>query len=557
MARLVYHDANGQQRMVILSAHAPEATVGRLPTCTIVTALPTVSRQHCRFVFTEGGCEVHDLSSRSGTTLNGRPIARGMLRSGDRVLCGEFEVTFADDQSLKTTPMELPGGLAAMGARVVAELSFVDRAGWRQNVVVGPELRTATIGRTDDCELQTLDGSVSRLHARIVAMDGFVEVVDLDSANRTFVNDAPISRQALKDGDRLRCGAFEVKVRILGPTGGASAGDASGGVKGTLRLGVNAAAPYPELVVTGQHRAVVSPPPIPALPRPVLHDVHGLEAQNAALAEQVRTLSADKEREQEKLQVVVDAYRDRYNALADQSDQQRDVIDQLRDAHERTTSRALELELEVDQSRNRLETHQRELRLSESRTIDLQAQVGRLERELKEAHHGLDLHAFKLNRSAEELAHLQQLLNDQGGAHELWEADLERLKAVLDAKEFELAARDRELENLRAAAPPSDTPSPPQASPQTMRDLVQFRNNLRSVQDGVRKLQTTFDHVTRHHPAALARATADGCDPELDLLFDELNLLLDASADLATRLRHDLRPPLAEPPPTHRPSKGT
>jgi diguanylate cyclase (GGDEF)-like protein len=62
------------------------------------------------------------------------------------------------------------------------------------------------IGRETDCDICADDNSVSRHHARVeLGSDGY-HVVDLNSTNGTFVNDASIAKARLKDGDYLRVG---------------------------------------------------------------------------------------------------------------------------------------------------------------------------------------------------------------------------------------------------------------------------------------------------------------------------------------------------------------
>src|SRR5262249_41783961 len=62
------------------------------------------------------------------------------------------------------------------------------------------------IGRDDDCTINVVHPSVSRRHARVEAdVDGFY-VVDLQSTNGTYINDLPVSRAKLNDGDYLRVG---------------------------------------------------------------------------------------------------------------------------------------------------------------------------------------------------------------------------------------------------------------------------------------------------------------------------------------------------------------
>jgi len=65
------------------------------------------------------------------------------------------------------------------------------------------------IGRGEDCDIRILDNSVSRRHARVEHLDEGFFVLDMQSTNGTFVNDA-VSKEGtpilLKDGDYLRVG---------------------------------------------------------------------------------------------------------------------------------------------------------------------------------------------------------------------------------------------------------------------------------------------------------------------------------------------------------------
>jgi diguanylate cyclase (GGDEF)-like protein len=62
------------------------------------------------------------------------------------------------------------------------------------------------IGRGEACDIHINDSSVSRRHAALEPSSGVVTVADLGSTNGTFVNDAPVARAVLKDGDYLRVG---------------------------------------------------------------------------------------------------------------------------------------------------------------------------------------------------------------------------------------------------------------------------------------------------------------------------------------------------------------
>ena len=69
-----------------------------------------------------------------------------------------------------------------------------------------------TIGRAPSVDLVLDVALVSRVHCRLEAGDDGVDVVDIESANGTFVNDARVARGRLTEGDRLRVGRVELTV---------------------------------------------------------------------------------------------------------------------------------------------------------------------------------------------------------------------------------------------------------------------------------------------------------------------------------------------------------
>jgi diguanylate cyclase (GGDEF)-like protein len=68
------------------------------------------------------------------------------------------------------------------------------------------------IGRSEDCALCLSDSpGVSRLHCRIVAVEGGAELVDLGSPNGTWVNGARINQRVrLESGQKIRLGQSTV-----------------------------------------------------------------------------------------------------------------------------------------------------------------------------------------------------------------------------------------------------------------------------------------------------------------------------------------------------------
>jgi hypothetical protein len=78
--------------------------------------------------------------------------------------------------------------------------------------VVGSEI---TIGRDPSNRIPIADQFVSKFHAKLVISHSSITLVDLGSANKTYVNGAPIREAAVKYGDELQFAG--VRCRLLAP----------------------------------------------------------------------------------------------------------------------------------------------------------------------------------------------------------------------------------------------------------------------------------------------------------------------------------------------------
>ncbi len=67
--------------------------------------------------------------------------------------------------------------------------------------------RTITIGREPTNFVQITDEKSSRKHCQITPREGFLQVVDMRSANGTQINGTPITQGRLNPGDELRIGS--------------------------------------------------------------------------------------------------------------------------------------------------------------------------------------------------------------------------------------------------------------------------------------------------------------------------------------------------------------
>ena len=75
---------------------------------------------------------------------------------------------------------------------------------------------SVVIGRSPDCEFQINHRSVSRQHCRIWREGESYRLRDLDSTNKTFLNEQPILEAELRDGDHIAVGDNVLKFMERG-----------------------------------------------------------------------------------------------------------------------------------------------------------------------------------------------------------------------------------------------------------------------------------------------------------------------------------------------------
>jgi two-component system cell cycle response regulator len=67
------------------------------------------------------------------------------------------------------------------------------------------------LGRSPQCDVHIDQEGVSRRHAMLErTVEGAVQIVDLESSNGTFVNGEPVSRETLRDGDKIQIGGTTI-----------------------------------------------------------------------------------------------------------------------------------------------------------------------------------------------------------------------------------------------------------------------------------------------------------------------------------------------------------
>lgn len=100
-----------------------------------------------------------------------------------------------------------PGPLSPQPSSACLVVIHGEGLGKRQDV----RDETVRIGRAPDCTLLIAHPSISRRHCEVWREEGRYWVRDLGATNRTRVNDRPVERVELKDGDHLTVGETLLK----------------------------------------------------------------------------------------------------------------------------------------------------------------------------------------------------------------------------------------------------------------------------------------------------------------------------------------------------------
>lgn len=89
---------NGAMQGTDYAIEQPNTVMGRGPDVDLAFADDTLSRQHARLEFADGGLRLRDLGSLNGSRINGGEILTGDLKHGDRFQLGDlqFQLVFEE-----------------------------------------------------------------------------------------------------------------------------------------------------------------------------------------------------------------------------------------------------------------------------------------------------------------------------------------------------------------------------------------------------------------------------------------------------------------------------
>ncbi|MCQ3830642.1 FHA domain-containing protein [Microbulbifer elongatus] len=185
---------------------APRVTIGRGSQCDLTLGDPSVAKLHAEILVDGEALELRNLSGGGQVAVNGKQVDGSCaLSRNDRIQLGNSNLAVIDP---KITRVKAAGN--------AANVSWALRA--NHPAIVGrvfPVRETSVVGRSDECDLTFAMSHLSRRHARLEVREGLLFVVDLGSANGTYLNNQRITESRVRRGDELRFDSLSFSV--VGP----------------------------------------------------------------------------------------------------------------------------------------------------------------------------------------------------------------------------------------------------------------------------------------------------------------------------------------------------
>jgi pSer/pThr/pTyr-binding forkhead associated (FHA) protein len=217
---------------IAISLGDQRIVVGRDEACDLVLLGMGVSRRHFSVTPVRGGYLLRD-ESANGTLVNGKPVSGSyLLGHGDVLRLDKEELRFelegvaAPTRSTEAAPTqildmsrlrrEVEAGAAAEASSAPIEASLEVIGGPYAGASFTVERAVCSIGRSAQADVRLPDHSVSINHATLLRKGASWFVVDLRSANGTFVDGSRVAgERELASGARLKLGTVELAFRAL------------------------------------------------------------------------------------------------------------------------------------------------------------------------------------------------------------------------------------------------------------------------------------------------------------------------------------------------------
>lgn len=167
----------------------------------------SVSKVHAKLLNHGETFTLRDMGSQAGTYVNGQRINEKEVACGDLLRVGAVELEIID-------PLDEAQG--DTGDRIY--WSLIADSSWlsgQEFPIIAEENESLVVGRGTQCDIVFPGTHLSRQHAKFTIKPDHLVLLDLGSANGTFLNDKKIDQANVRAGDRIRFDVYS--FRVFGP----------------------------------------------------------------------------------------------------------------------------------------------------------------------------------------------------------------------------------------------------------------------------------------------------------------------------------------------------
>jgi len=196
----------------------PFAVIGRDPRADVVLDHSQVSRRHVYLQVVEGRAFWVDLESRTGTRGERKSQKFGWLEGGRTLCVGPYVIRrFGVDSQAESTQTKLPRDTPLVASTnsyaPLPEVALEFLNGPSQSMSRPVHRVMSLIGSASGCKFRLTDPSVSRFHGSLLRISAGLWIVDLLGQRSITVNEVPVRASRLANGDVLRIGRYQIRVR--------------------------------------------------------------------------------------------------------------------------------------------------------------------------------------------------------------------------------------------------------------------------------------------------------------------------------------------------------
>ncbi|WP_299944096.1 FHA domain-containing protein [uncultured Microbulbifer sp.] len=174
---------------------SPGVTVGRAQSCDLCLPDDSVAKLHLKIaVKKEHQLMLDSVCAGSQVLVNGQAVTMPhRLWLNDQLTVGTRILRIVDPKvtRLKAAPAKSVAWALRANHRAIAGKVFAVKAG-------------SVVGRSEECDITFSLSHLSRRHARLEVREGLLFVIDLGSANGTYVNNRRVAESRVRRGDELR-----------------------------------------------------------------------------------------------------------------------------------------------------------------------------------------------------------------------------------------------------------------------------------------------------------------------------------------------------------------